>query len=340
MTNQNPSAEDISPSSHTMPLPSRAGQERKFVAPQGKRPAQAFSFNDEEPEAPAASPRITPLHTEPIRQPVQQPRVAPQIQPSPRSAGEKSPVMTSVELPSQFFFYPFKEIAVGNVRIAHQAKFARAAAEESTQITCEAVSSLLSDDISALDLTIPDFFWILYWLRLNNYSKNKMTYKAVCSNRDHLTKVENGELPAESLVTTDIVNKTDLKETQLDIEKLQAFLDTADVSELTEGGYVLSAPTMRDTIELEDKWLGKDGFSENEYLADLASCIRPENGERVSLEDRMAFIGNLSPDSNDMLAGFRDLVQSYGVEEKISTKCKGCGAVVETEVSITAYDFL
>lgn len=334
MNNQTTPADEISSTSQSFPLPNR-GQPRVMVP--GKRPpALAFSLDEDAPTANPPPPDIEkPIHVLPVEQ-------VKRSQTTILSDAERNADLVSVELPSQFFFYPFKDISVGSIRIKHQAKFARAAKEESTLITCETVSSLLGDGISALDLTIPDFFWILYWLRLNNFAKNPLTHKAVCSNPAHVLAVRNGEKPADSLVTIDIVNKSSIKETKLDVEKLQKFLDEADVSELTAGGFCLSAPTMRDTVELEDKWLGRDGFDEKEFLADMASCIRRLDGTlpHASLEERMEFIGELSPDSAEVLSTFREIVQSYGVEEKIATRCKGCNAVVETEISITAFDFL
>lgn len=259
---------------------------------------------------------------------------------APLPSVERDPDYTSVELPSQFHFYNFKELAIGSIRVKHQAKFARAAKEQSTRITVETISSLLGDGISAMDLTIPDFFWVMYWLRMNNFSKSPLTHRAVCRDTEHNAAVERGEKKKDSLVTLDIVSKSKIKETFLDVAAITAFQNTADLHEFLKGGYTLSAPLIRDTIELEDKWADREDFQEIEFMADAASCIRSTNGELVSLEKRIEFVGNLTPDALNTLNEFRVLVQTYGVEEKISTKCKDCNAVIENEISITAFDFL
>lgn len=255
-------------------------------------------------------------------------------------AAETDPNMISVELPSGFYFYPFKELSVAPIRIKHQAKFARANRERSTRITVECITSLLGDGISAMDLTIPDFYWLLYWLRLNNYSKSPLTHRAQCTDPQHVLDVAEGRKDRASLFTISIVNQTNLKEKFLDQDAVSKFLATADVEEFESAGYVLSSPRMRDTVEVEEKWVNRDDFDELEYVADAAACLMARDGTHVSLEDRVAFLNELSPDAMATLTKFRGLVQNYGVEESLTTKCKDCNAVIETEISITAFDFL
>ena len=340
MNNQFPIAEDVSTSSHKFVLPKRNGDQATAPAVPPKRPSEhSFSFDEEVPPQstlPSQPPKMINAATG-----VQAVAVTAQRFAEEKPTLERDPNFISVELPSGFHFYPFKEISLGSIRVKHQGKFARAAAEQSARITCETVSSLIGENtISAFDLTIPDFYWVLYYLRLNNFSKNQMTHRAVCNSPAHVMAVRAGEKDKETLVTVDIVSKSRIKETQLDIGKLEAFIAQADLEEFTSKGYMLTAPRMRDALELEEKWAGKENFEENEFLADLASCVCPIDGSRVSLEERMKFVGELSPDASDILDDFRDIVQSYGVEEKISTRCKDCNAVIETELSITAFDFL
>ena len=319
------------------PFPLKPRTQVTVPNPNAKRPpAPSASVSLIEDADESAQPQPSPVPT------VQAPQAggSPQVPPQKKSISESDPNFTGVELPSGFQFYPFKELSLGTVKVKHQAKFARAAKERSTRLTVECVSSLLGDDVSAMDLTIPDFFWVLYWLRLNNFSKTAMTHRAVCSNPDHLHDVNTGVKTRESLITVDIINKSKIKETTLDTNKVSAFLKDTDLSEFTDLGFTLTAPRMRDTIEMEDKWLGTPEFDDIEFMADAASCLTSTTGQPVSLEDRINVVGELTPDALTVLTEFRELAQSYGVEESLTTRCKDCNAVIETEISITAFDFL
>jgi hypothetical protein len=148
-----------------------------------------------------------------------------------------------VVLPSNFFFYPWKELGVKLVKASHQAKFNAAAANNSLRMLVETVSSLISQ--SAYDLTAKDFTWLLYWLRRNSYTKSQMMHVALCSDPTHLKDVDEGRKPNKSLETIAVVNNTSLKETGFDPATLEGLPYEQDLA-----GLQLGPPRMRDLVEL------------------------------------------------------------------------------------------
>ena len=343
-----PGQHDNIQSTQTLPLPARRQvtipgrtprpQDAQPAAP--SRPASVNLSDDDEDEsvpAPVAAP-VPPVPPVPVVQAA--PMTTATITSAKTSQVDSDPDFVSVELPSKFRFYEFKEVSLRGIRVKHQAKFARSANEESTRLSVEAVSSLMGDNVSAMDLTIPDFFWVLYWLRLNNFSKTPMSHRAVCSNPQHVRDVAEGKKDKETLVTVDIIHRTRMEELDLDVVKLEELLRSPDLQELQDKGYQLTAPTMRDSIELEENYSEEPNYKEIEFIAEAAACITPIEGGLQTLEQRMKVIEELMPDTMKVIGAFRELTEEYGVQESVSTKCKECGAVVKTKVSITAYDFL
>lgn len=245
----------------------------------------------------------------------------------------KDPELVAVFLPSGFHPYPFKELYLRKVRGKHQARFAQAANLDNVKLVTDTVTSLIGGDVDALDLTPNDFQYVMYWLRLNCYGKIPFTVKSVCSKVDHVDKVTRGELPPESLVTVDIVDRTTLKEVLFDTSVLDGF----DASLLDDTPWELGHPRQRDVNELIE-WVERDDFRELEYLSDFASCIQHRE-RRATLMERIQFLMDAEPELLVLLGKYHALISSYGVEETIKTRCKECGAEIVTEVPFSASTF-
>ena len=256
----------------------------------------------------------------------------------PASEASKDPAATTVFLPSRFEFYPFKSISVLPVGGFHQAKFSRAAKEKLTRHVVEAVSTLLPEGIDAADLTVPDFYFILYWLRLNCYTRAQLVHKGVCRDHKHVAQVREGKKPADSLVNLVTVTKTSLKQEELPHDYLGDW--QPEPSLLEKADYYPC--TMRDVISLEEDFddLPPESMDELEYLADLASFIRIKGNPEATLRERIQLLEKANPDELESIALYRQAVSNYGVEEFIKFKCKECGAETETAISISAHSFL
>lgn len=296
----------------------------------------SFSFpaNRQRPKVQATEESVEPLNKVPA--PIQR---APEP-PPPQTQSQRDPLYFFLPLPSNFVFYPFKELSAAHIRGKHQAKFSVAAKQSSTRLTVEAITSLLGDGVNAADLTIPDFYAVMYWLRLNCYGKATLPIVARCSDPEHVLAVAENKKTVKSLENMELISKTNLKETLLDTKKVLDFLDKEEVKEFTaETGLILTAPRMFDSIEIEERWLERPDYSEIEFLADYAGAIRSIERD-LSLEERIDTVGNLEARHIAILSDWQELVTSYGVEESTSLKCKECGAGIEVDISISAHDFL
>jgi hypothetical protein len=259
---------------------------------------------------------------------------------SSKSSLESDPARFAVDLPSLFHFYDFKSLSSGNVSGVHQAKFFRAAKESRTRHLVDAISTLLDPGVSAWDLSIQDFNWLLYWLRLNCFTKVPLMHQGVCTNKEHLRKVASKELPEQSLLSIHHINNTKLKETVFDSGVLDVFLANTDFNFLDNSPYKLHVACIADLVALEEDFLSMPNFAEIEYLADFASLLSNKEGTRSSLRTRIEFVEQLTPDALNSLSEYRDLVSTYGVVESVKFVCPECRAETETAVSISAHSFL
>lgn len=311
-----------------------------------------FPSKSPKPEAPSRPPRVSvsvqtetvPDSLPPQEQIEQSPVLLSSLEASvaqhPPTQSESNANFFPLDLPSKFLFYRFKGTSVSAIRGKHQAKFASAAKRKDTRLSVEAVTSLLGDGVSAAELTVPDFFFVLYWLRLNSSSSSPMRVRAPCSNPTHVLEVAENQKPLESLYTTTLINSTRLKQSEIDPSVVAEFLQRPEVLLLREAGFNLTAPRMQDSVELEEKWVGKPEYDEVEFLAEFAGSIAPIDGTVLSLEERIAIVGEFETPILSLLRDWQAIVQSYGVEESVTFKCKECGANIDTEVSISASDFL
>lgn len=256
---------------------------------------------------------------------------------TPLTDSDRSAEYLPVQLPSGFLYYPFKHLSVKLVRGVQQAKLVRAAKEGSTRLTVEAITSLLGDGINAADLTVPDFFYVMYWLRLASYTAYPFNHVARCSNVKHLADVGEGKKPAASLQTIHQVTRTNLVETTL-----AAYPAVPEL--VVASGLRLKPHTMKDVIDIQDLPDAED-HAEREYLAEIASMLSPsQEGEWLlptgSFEERMELAGRLPADlTRAILQEWSAACASYGVTESIVVKCQGCGAEIKTDVSISAPNF-
>lgn len=247
-------------------------------------------------------------------------------------------------LPSRYEFYDIKHSMVKPMTGFHQSKFFRAAHEKSDLHMVNAINTLLEGGLTAGELTIPDFYFVMYWLRLNSYTRTQMVHRGVCNNPAHLQDVYEKKKEKESLVTVSQVPRTILETTELNDDYLKGFEEelTLLMNSLGPVGLTLTAPRMRDTIELHDTLIPEnpDQSEEIAFLGDRAACVMAENGEPLSLKQRIELIQSMSIDVHDILDEWRLRVSMYGVKEVIKFKCNGCGAEVENPILISAHSFL
>lgn len=272
---------------------------------------------------------------------------------TPLTDADRSSSYFSLLLPSNFHWYPFKSICATLVKGRTQAKFTRASKESNLRYTVEAVTSVLGDNLNAADLTVEDFMYVLYWLRLASYTKLTFPHIAVCTAPGHVAKVKQGVLEPSTLKTVHTISQTNIQESVLNLDALRAV-----EAELAAANfpYAVSPVVMRDVVDYTELQPPMDfdpgdlaaaeayrnANSEFEYLATRACALRvaDESGVQLPLEQRMALVGDMSADQIALLDQYLVAASNYGIKESIVVKCKECGAEIQTELSVSAVSFL
>jgi hypothetical protein len=274
---------------------------------------------------------------------------------------------TSVALPSRFAYYGFQDLYVKPFIIKHIGKLQRAHNEKSLLPIVEAMSTVIytTDERYrgvplAFELTLPDFFFVLYWLRLNSFTKSNYVHTTVCQDEMHLARVELGKqlpqlaqkvltgdlkqeefeklkvqaLDAETLKISEIIRRTDMK-----VNELEAVPDPALYCLSDERLYV-RPPTMRDVIEVAEdpRMRNPETRTEFQFYSRLASHFQHRD-VYLPIGKRVDIIQSGSLDDMSVLTQFERALKDYGVEEKINVQCKCCGASRTSKLMIAAHSF-
>lgn len=251
----------------------------------------------------------------------------------------------SLALPSRFHYYDFKDVYARPFQKKHLSKLAKAKLEQDTMPVIEAVSSVLKnsrgDTDIAFKLTIPDYYFILHWLRHESFTKFAFTHHDLCTNKRHIEMVDTGEKGVETLRVSEIINKTRLKVFTLDRAP-----DPADFK-LDSQFITLRPALVSDVLELSNSPRMAD--SEFAYMAEAASyCTiytEDENGTRpMTISEKVDFLqddeSDVSPDDIHVIFAWSKALDWYGVQETVRMRCKECGASWDSKVSLEAHSFL
>lgn len=278
---------------------------------------------------------------------------APGVSSTPNHA-ERDPGYMSVGLPSKFVPYNFKELSLKTLQGIHIAKFHRANKEDNLRLIVEAIGSTLEPGVSAFDLTPADFYYLMYWQRVNSFPKNRMLIETFCNDIDHNNEVSIGVKGPDGEFIRDeknnIVKKAketlEIKDyvsmTTLEIKDLEPF-DPRPFAELSEK-YGLGFETMQDVVDVMETALdmaqkSTDGVDEFMYTAARAAFLVKSPG-RESLKARCAVVESMSADEVALLDEYREKITNYGVAEYAVVRCKECGASTKLKVSFDALTFL
>jgi hypothetical protein len=333
-----------------LPLPGQApvtpqpASQRQMIT---ELSSESFEFPRERGTPPGAATPPAPapaVAQEPAPAPVQ----------SDKTYAESNPEFFSIELPSAFQFYDFKHISSRTMTAAHQAKFSRAHKEQKLRYTVEGISATLEPDRSAFDLSVSDFYFLMYWQRVNSYSKNPMLITAYCDNTEHNEKVyigydddeevEDPENPGEKKIAK--VHKN-LDEATLKTEVLMnhttletKYLDPIDFAQHPiRAKYDLHIETMRDVVEATEYLLDNEVNEEDLFHLKYAVFMRRVKG-RGSIKERMLAVSKIPADEMEEFDRYIEAVTGYGVSEFAVIKCKGCGASSKVKITLDALTFL
>jgi hypothetical protein len=243
---------------------------------------------------------------------------------------------TILDLPSRYAFYDFKDLYVTPFKGKHLAKLSRAREEGSIMQVVESVNTVLSntngDQHLAYKLTLADFYFVLYWLRLNSFTKSVFIHTTTCPNEDHIQQVTEGKLLPDTLKMSEIIHKSTLKTNMLDtIPDPAAF-------PLEYPGVYLTSVTMLDVVTMtEDPRMAND--PEFRYASQIAVYLRLVDNPNADLDTRLAIVDDMSPDDIDTVKAYEKAINAYGIEESIQVTCKACGHSHRSTINIDAHSF-
>ncbi len=242
-----------------------------------------------------------------------------------------SPDAISIELPSRFHYYSFKDLYVKPLRVTHLAKLSKAVEQGSLQIQVEAISSVLETTSGEKDLafklTSADYNAVLYWLRLSSFSKPSMRVTSVCRNPEHHKMVKAGVKTVESLQVQTSFNKSDLKYDFLteapnpEIYKLTLKDEPEDLT------FSLTPETMADTIAFLDHpdWANEE-FQYKSKIASTLGNLGKITGKTMTWDQRIQIVDEmLDLDQATLCMEFVATMDLYGVRESVDIQCKECG---------------
>ena len=275
-----------------------------------------------------------------------------------------------VWLPSEFVSYPWKDLQVRRFNIDEIRAVVRSRTSGNLRHLIRAVDGTLSRPIT--DLTVGDFWYLMYWHRLNSYKKSPFTIQWVCDDDDHLKRVggqdlAEGEEPLapETLRNLLTVNKSNLKTQSIDKEKyaelharllqeygvhivpqtLVDFVAATDEDDELEHQRKLAREKRAKAAEAGDvdAFLNDDELSESEqdedrgFIYRYAALLSPVHGE--SLQQRAEWLSQQPP---DLLIDLEEVLEvaDHGVEESWTVTCKECGASKTIQQSLDALTFL
>lgn len=335
--------------------------------PIGQPRVEGFEWAQE----PMPQPVAAPVHAAP-HQPVPAaaaPQMGTRSNPMPGFTNPISdPEGLSLALPSRFAYYGFKDVYVRPFLARHIAKLQKAHREQSLLPIVEAVSSVIyttepayQGRALAFDLTLPDFYMVLYWLRMNSFTKSNYIHKTRCNNPSHMKRVEDHlrmdeyeeqvrmgkmkpdelarikarALPETSLDISQVITKTELNVLELEKVPDPEIFHFSDTSAM-----VFRPPTMRDVVEFSEapELQDEDKREEFTFLAQLATHIQHREYE-LTLAQRIGIVENATADQVELIQQFERELGDYGVIDTVKVTCKECGHVRETKLSIAAHSF-
>ena len=268
-------------------------------------------------------------------------------------------------LPSGAIFYQYESISVRRFSVIDLKKICKAQATKSFRTLVEVINSTI--DRSAFELTPGDFWFLMYWHRINSYISAPLQVEYHCVDPKHIQRIIDGELERESLQGTATLTNTKLRTQKIKSE--QAIADKITHVQNTYDGLLVYPARMIDILEGEDMMVRLSGLEQIDDVAeelntnklasiniakraienadeawfnDYSSVLHPQYGK--NLQEKREYFNKIVEDKGygfeliQDIKGFMSIIE-HGVIESIKCKCEVCGAKVETDVSTEALTF-
>lgn len=240
----------------------------------------------------------------------------------------------SIALPSSFLFYPFKNLHMRLLSVRDQFALYAGQVKGSTRATVDVVSSCINS--SAYDLTVGDFYYILYELRLRSYTRAPLTVTWTCTADKHLKMIDESQIDGMTLEQVSTVNRSDMIVSQISADR---YVDIKAMEDRIFAEYGLRIEPVRVGSWVEATESLADESPEDRavvtFFDKYALSLSAQHG---SIKDRRELIVNSVPDLLSELDLYIDMVD-HGVTEKFHVKCKECGTPETVTLSLDVPQF-
>lgn len=253
-------------------------------------------------------------------------RVAPNLT-QPRKVKDKTIIdarfIELTELPSNFIPYDFKSIYVRPFAVSELKLIARSIEQKSIDYITQALDNCL--DIDVYQLTIPDYFYLYYWFRIESYPSTPYYSNWVCDEQ------VDGQICAHNNVTPLTKNqlsisylKDEVKENVPELDPRLDFPRVILLEDLTIAALDRNDPKQIELFTADDL-----------LLVDAAKWIK----EGDTIFDKIKILEE-QPDLNLYeLAKLANQQYQYGVYEYTIVQCGRCGAKRRFKVMLDAPKF-
>jgi hypothetical protein len=212
---------------------------------------------------------------------------------SAQATVEVAPVIKSefnqqiTDLPSKFITYDFDSLNVRRFRPRDLSKLYQSARNEDFTIMIKVVGSTIDQDINVL--TIPDFYYLMYWHRLHSYPNSPFEVKW----RSKYGSDEIYTITKDNLVVNPI--------------------KISPEGYASEVGLGLRIPTVADLIDIQAR---KDTKTDDDtWLIDRAQFLQGD-----SLEEKLNTLDDMGVEFLEHMRGFGEATE-HGVEEDLKVCC-------------------
>lgn len=261
----------------------------------------------------------------------------------------------SIGLPSNFYFYTFKDLYCKPMKNRHRAKLAAAFQQKSMRPVVEVINSLLSTSTGETDLAFKlceqDFTFLLYWIRIHHFTKNPFKIKVRCKDPKHIADVKAGKKDKKTLVHEQIISDLNPLVTYLPNDFAIDFNDymPSFIGVKRPQNVYVSIPRYTDVLEITEDaehFLKVEideegnpvpvGNTEYFYLANAAFWLQVPGW---TLKQRCDLVGDMNDEDYERLASLSKVIPFFGAKTSVTVQCPECGATRTVQLSIDAHSF-
>ena len=232
------------------------------------------------------------------------------------------PKHISVDLPSKCLWYDFNDLHIRTFELEQLLKLHKGVLTDSFRLIAEAIGDTISRPV--YQLTLGDFWFLMYWHRINSFPRAPFVVPFACEDDDHLEEVIAGKKSVETLKNELLIDSSTLTIDSIEDDIVPELV--ASQNALTEYGITLYPTTVGTFLQFRDENEGVDYIdAQVDWLSKYAMHLSPY--AHGTLDQRRDVLRDKNI-SSDHLFSIEEYVNSvtHGVSEEFSVACKECGA--------------